>query len=180
MRTMNWRQRGLVGLFAASSAVAIVAGCGQHGGAGGGGGSPTGSPTATTPIASPTWSPSTSCTPLLPAHLSVFQAQIFNGGCLGTAFASCHTGTNPSANYSMASNLTLVESSNAASSEIPAMKRIVPGSKATSYFYLKLINDPVIDTAPFPSFPMPNTGVPLSQCSIDAIGAWIDAGALND
>lgn len=49
-----------------------------------------------------------------------------------------------------------------------------------SYFYLKLVGDPVIYTAPQPSSPMPNTGEPLRRCAIDAIGEWIDARALDD
>lgn len=165
---------GLVAVFAGSSVVAALAGCGQHGG-GGASLSPTGTPTG-----SPVWSPSTACTPLVPPNLSVFQTQLFDGGCLSTGIVTCHTGSTPASGLALTSGLTLVEDSNIASVEVPSMMRIAPGSKADSYFYLKLIDDPVIHTASGLSYPMPNTGEPLSQCAIDAIGAWIDAGAPND
>ena len=168
---------GLVAVFGCSSVVAALAGCGSHGGSGAG--SPTGSPSET-PTASPVWSPSTSCTPLVPPNLSVFQTQLFDGGCLSTGFVTCHTGSTPASSLALTSGLTLVEDSNIASVEVPSMKRIAPGSKSNSYFYLKLIDDPVIHTASGLSYPMPNTGQPLSQCAIDAIGAWIDAGAPNN
>jgi hypothetical protein len=110
----------------------------------------------------------------------VLQAQVFDGSCLSTQLFTCHAGTTPSAGLSLTSGMTFVETSNMTSVQVPTMKLIEPGSRADSYFHRKLIGDPIIYTAPGISYPMPNTGEPLSQCAIDSIGEWIDAGALND
>ena len=131
--------------------LAILAGCGSHGGSGG---ASSGTSPSETPTASPVWSPSTNCTPLVPPNLSVFQAQVFNGGCLSTGIVTCHTGSTPASSLALTSGLTLVQDSNIASVEIPSMKRIAPGSRADSYFYLKLIDDPVIHTVSGLSYPM--------------------------
>lgn len=177
---MNWRRTALLGLVATSLAVGVVAGCGEPRGDGG---DPTPSPSASpsaTATPSPAWSPSTSCTPLVPAQLSVLQAQVFNGSCLSTGLLTCHAGTTPAAGLALTSTMTFVQTSNADSVQVPSMKLIAPGSRADSYFHRKLIDDPVIYTAPGLSYPMPNTGEPLSQCAIDSIGEWIDAGALDN
>lgn len=117
---------------------------------------------------------------LVPAQLSVIQAQVFNGSCLSTGLFTCHAGTTPAAGLSLTSTMTLAQTSNASSVQVPAMKLVASGSRADSYLHRKLIDDPVIYTASGPSFPMPNTGEPLSQCAIDSIGEWIDAGALDN
>lgn len=154
----------------------MIAGCDGNGS--GDSGSPT--PTPETPTPSPVWSPSTACTPLVPAQLSVIQTQLFDVSCLSTGLLTCHTGSPPAAGLALTSGMTLVETSNAASVQIPSLMLVAPGSKEDSYLYLKLIGDPVIYTASGLSYPMPNTGEPLSQCAIDTIGEWIDAGAAND
>lgn len=182
--SMDWRRVALLALVSVTVPAALAAGCG---GPDGGGGDPTptpsGTPSATptlTPTPSPVWSPSTACTPLVPPQLSVLQAQVFNGSCLSTALFTCHAGTTPSAGLSLTSGMTLVETSNMTSVQVPSMVLVAPGSRVNSYLHRKLIDDPIIYTAPGISYPMPNTGEPLSQCAIDAIGEWIDAGAQND
>ena len=55
----------------------------------------------------------------------------------------------------------------------PAENLVAPGQSAQSYFLAKLTDGSV------PGGIMPPGGS-LDQCEIDAITAWIDAGALND
>ena len=58
--------------------------------------------------------------------------------------------------------------------ELSGFKRVAPGNAKDSYLYMKVAGDPRIT-----GFRMPFGGM-LSDAEIDEIGAWIDAGALNN
>ena len=60
------------------------------------------------------------------------------------------------------------------STELSGFKRVAPGDAADSYLYMKLAGDPRIvgDRMPF--------GGVLTADEIEAVRAWIDAGALDN
>ena len=61
------------------------------------------------------------------------------------------------------------------STELSGFKRIAPGNAADSYLHMKISADPRVAGGP-----MPADGTTLSTAEIQAIGAWIDAGAKNN
>ena len=159
MRSLTWRQLGLIGTFTAASMLALLAGC-----SGGGGGEASPSPT---PV----------CSPIAPM-LSVLQAQIFTPSC-SVGGSSCHSGLAPTQGFNTSTpatllmtstNVTAVETFNS----MPVI-RIVPGNHASSYVWMK-----VAGTVGIEPVRMPQTAQYLNSCQIDAIAAWIDAGAQNN
>jgi hypothetical protein len=101
--------------------------------------------------------------------LSAIETQIFSRNC---TFSSCH-------GASMQQGLSLGAPAHGhlvgvASSEVPAMMRVVAGDPAASYLLHKIES------------PSPMAGVrmppdqPLPASKIEAIRQWIAAGAAND
>ena len=153
----------LLALLAASSAIASVACSG-----GGGGGGPTTIPTTATPA----------CTPIADTSLHNLQAVIFTPNC---ALASCHAAgagnpplqpldmSSAAATYANTVGVTAIETYNS-----NTIKIVDTSGHLASYMYKKLVNDPGITPTDMPP------GQLLCQAKIDAIAAWIDAGAPND
>lgn len=99
------------------------------------------------------------------ATFSSIQQTVFSPTC---ASSSCHGGSRQPGLKSGQAYNNLV---NKASSAVPSMLRVKPGSSASSYLMKKL------NGAGVPV--MPPSGK-LSQATIDSIAAWIDNGALNN
>lgn len=159
MRIGNVRKNGLVALFATAATLAVAVGCSKSSS---GGGTPTPSACATV-------------SPLL----SDIETQIFTPTC-AVGGDSCHgTAQNTGDNLDLSSaSQVLVTGSNVTAVETfnqNSVKIIAPGSHAESYMWLK-----ITDAAGISLSPMPLTGGSLNTCQIDAIAAWIDAGAQND
>lgn len=157
MRTRNLRQKLLAATLGGVATVALAAGC-----SGGGGGDSA----TTTPTPTPT-----PCSTISPT-LSALQTAVFTPTC---ALSSCHGGVQ---SPDLSAGNVLVSTSNVTATETfngNSIKLIDPGSKATSYLYLKVTNANGITPAQ-----MPQTGQALNQCQIDAIGQWIDGGALDN
>jgi len=103
--------------------------------------------------------------------LADVQTQVFGPRC---ALSGCHIGPfapfgldlgSPSAS---AENLVGV-----ASEEIPGLFRVEPYDAASSYLYMKLIDDPGIS-----GDPMPLSGGPLGAADLALVESWIDQGAM--
>jgi hypothetical protein len=131
-----------------------VAGCG-----GGGGGS---SPTAP-PLPGPPLPPSGATT------FSQFQAQIFTPSC---GVAGCHAAGAAQAGLVLEAGQAYGNLVNVPSTQQPALSRVTPGQPEQSYLIKKLRGDGDIIGER-----MPRGGPFLSQADIDALIAWINAGA---
>jgi hypothetical protein len=74
---------------------------------------------------------------------------------------------------------TAAGSSNTTCASVPELLRVTPGSAATSLLWEKVSAKLEGANAPCGN-PMPASGAALTRAEVDAIGAWIDAGAAND
>lgn len=90
----------------------------------------------------------------------------------------CHDAESPSADLPLAGEAVL-EALEAPSLGRPDLLRVEPGAPERSYLWMKLVNTPGIDGSPMPTSPV--TGWrPLPSAELEAIRAWILAGALPD
>ncbi|MBF0350451.1 MAG: hypothetical protein HQM11_05435 [SAR324 cluster bacterium] len=97
------------------------------------------------------------------------QADILSQKC-----TTCHSGGSPAAGLSWeAGKYKEIVTDGKMSQGNPEFKIIEPGDKSKSYAYMKITNNANIVGAQMP------LGGQLAQGSIDIIGAWIDAGALE-
>lgn len=103
--------------------------------------------------------------------LSSLQASIFTPKC---AVAGCHLDPGAQQGLDLSAGKTYAHTVGVDVTETSGFKRVVAGSSADSYLYLKVSGDPRIvgERMPF--------GGTLTAAEIDAIRAWIDAGAAND
>lgn len=103
--------------------------------------------------------------------LSQLQTSIFTPKC---AIAGCHAGPGAEQGLDLSVGKTYVNTVGVAVTEAPAYTRVTAGSSADSYLYMKVAADPRIVGAQMPF------GGMLAAAEIDAIGAWIDAGAQDN
>ncbi len=106
----------------------------------------------------------------IPPHLSSIESEIFARNC---TFSSCHGGGTPQMEMSLAAP-THATLSGVASTEVPTMMRVAPGDPAASYLLQKISSDTPLEGVRMP----PNQ--PLPPYKIEAVRAWIAAGAPND
>jgi hypothetical protein len=109
------------------------------------------------------------------------QDNIFERQC---AFMDCHDAGSPEANMDLTSAtahaLLVNVDATLDVAQAQALKRVVPGSPATSYLMI-ILGDP---RYPGPIDPdvgtMPQNSPLICQDKLDAIERWINAGALDD
>jgi len=139
--------------------VAIGAGC-----SGGGGDDDDDDDAATTP--------GPVCTPLA-STLTTIQSAIFSPQC---AFASCHDSAAPAGNLDLSSAATsraeMLDVNSAGTFNAANIAIVDSGNAAASFLYLKVTGANGISGGP-----MPDTGQVLCAEKVDAIEAWINAGA---
>lgn len=104
--------------------------------------------------------------------LTSLQSSIFTPRC---ALPECHASPMPQQGMDLSAGKTYVYVVGVDSTELSGFKRISPGNSADSYLFMKISSDPRIAGTP-----MPADNTTLSQAEVDAIGAWIDAGAKDD
>jgi hypothetical protein len=102
--------------------------------------------------------------------LTQLQTQIFTPHC---AVETCHAPP-PQQGMNLTAGNTYVFIVNVNANELPAFKRVAPGSAADSYVYMKIAGDPRIVGERMP------LGGMLTEMEIEMVRAWIDAGALNN
>jgi hypothetical protein len=105
----------------------------------------------------------------MPFAFAEIQSQIFTPTCAG-----CHNSGNPIAGLDL-SDPAFARIVNVASTEVPLLMRVAPGSAADSYIIRKLEGTPGIIGGR-----MPPSGQFLDKATIDRIRTWIDAGAANN
>jgi hypothetical protein len=102
--------------------------------------------------------------------LSILQQEIFTPTC---AQASCHSGAAPKAGLDLTVGNSYFSLVNVDSTLDIGHKRVVPNDPAASVLF-----QAVQGTAPFPQ--QPSGASPLPRADIEAIAAWILAGAQDD
>jgi hypothetical protein len=113
--------------------------------------------------------------PGMKLSLSQDVQPIFDNRC---AVSGCHAGPSPAEQMSLEHARLFDPAQGAvgvASLEVPARKRIDPGSAATSYLVDKIEGRPAQGTQSMPLIPPP-----LSSAEIQIIRDWIDQGALDN
>jgi hypothetical protein len=110
--------------------------------------------------------------PPVPVSFATDVQPIFSGRC---ATSGCHMGGSPAGSLSLEAGVAYGNIVNVASSEVPAVSRVLPGDASNSYIYQKITDAPGILFSPMPfgSYPMPSD-------DIDTIESWINQGALDN
>ena len=103
--------------------------------------------------------------------LAFLQSSIFTPQC---AFPGCHAAPAPQQGMDLSAGKTYVDTVGADSAELPGFKRVASGNAADSYVYMKIAGDPRIVGGRMP------LGGLLTAAEIDAVRAWIDAGAKDN
>ncbi len=98
------------------------------------------------------------------------QGQVFNTNC---AVSGCHAGSSPPAGLDLSAS-AFARIVNVASTEVPALRRIVPGDPANSYLVQKIEGTAAVGGR------MPLGGPFLDATTISRIRAWVSAGAPNN
>jgi hypothetical protein len=106
------------------------------------------------------------------ATFTAVQSRIFTASC---AFSGCHGGSSPAQGMNLSAGMAYSNIVNVTSSEMPSLDRIEPNDPASSYLYLKVIDDPSISGSR-----MPRGAPALSQELIDLLQDWIERGAPDD
>jgi hypothetical protein len=103
--------------------------------------------------------------------LQSLQASIFTPQC---ALPGCHVAPGAEQGMELSSGKTYVYTVGVDSVELSGFKRVAPGLSRDSYLYMKIAGDPRIigDRMPL--------GGTLDASQIDAVRAWIDAGAQDN
>ena len=104
--------------------------------------------------------------------LTELQASVFTPNC---AIPGCHAGPTPEQGMDLSDGQTFAHTVNVDVVELSGYVRVLPGNSADSYLYMKITADPRIVGGQ-----MPFGGPPLSAEQVEAVKAWIDAGAMND
>jgi hypothetical protein len=98
------------------------------------------------------------------------QANIFIPSC---AVSGCHSGTAPQVGMSLEAGKSFAAIAKQASSEVPSLLRIKPGSPDDSYLLRKVRGIASIGVQ------MPRNAPALSSAKIEALRSWIEKGALG-
>ena len=103
--------------------------------------------------------------------LTELQNSIFTPKC---GVPGCHGPPAPEQGMNLTAGNTFAFTVGVDATELSGFKRVAAGNAADSYLYMKVAGDPRIvgERMPF--------GGMLTAAEIEAIRAWIDAGALND
>ena len=128
--------------------------------------------------------PTPACTPLPNFNLSTLQSAIFSQQCGN--LASCHDSVVPESGIDMtsaqATHDSLVGVLSMGTYNGTQMVLVSAGNAAASYLYYKVSIQGQDENpgSPMSGGQMPDTGQPLCAEKIDAIEAWINAGAQNN
>jgi hypothetical protein len=104
-------------------------------------------------------------------ELSTDVQPILSASC---GFAGCHGGGSPTLGLNLSSGNTFASAVNVNSTEVPALKRVSPGSPSTSYLVHKIEGSQSVGAR------MPLGSPPLSAADIQKIKDWITQGAKNN
>ena len=96
---------------------------------------------------------------------------IYNLSC---AVVACHTGGAPPAGLDLSAGVSHGATVNVASTQVPALFRVLPGDPDSSYLVDKIEGTQAVGAR------MPFGAPPLDATSLQLVRKWIEAGALND
>ena len=113
--------------------------------------------------------------PPVPVSFASVVQPIFTSRC-----TSCHSGAFPAAGLSLAVGVAYGNIVNVTSSQVAALKRVLPSNASSSYLYQKITNTMVPPDMGPPTQPMPLASYPMPSAEIDTIENWINQGALNN
>ncbi len=99
--------------------------------------------------------------------------QIFTGGC---AFSGCHAGVNPAEGQNLSDGAAYANIVCVPSNQVSRLFRIQAGNPDSSYLVLKVEGNSGAVGGNASRMPL-GGGPPLSQADVDAIRAWVAAGA---
>jgi hypothetical protein len=111
--------------------------------------------------------------PVETVTLSSIQASIFTPRC--AIEGGCHAGVDAQLGQDLSDGKTHASIVGVESQEIPGLLRVAPGDPDGSYLLMKVSGDPRIAGER-----MPYGGPYLETGEIEAIRAWIEAGALDN
>jgi hypothetical protein len=120
--------------------------------------------------------PTTTTTSTLPGPPVGFSSDvqpIFTASCATSLV--CHTGSSSAQGQNLSAGMAYSNIVNVTSTEMPTLKRVLPGDHANSYLWQKITGAPGIVGGQ-----MPLVGGPLTAAEIATITDWIDQGALNN
>jgi hypothetical protein len=103
--------------------------------------------------------------------LTQLQDSIFTPKC---GVPGCHGPPAPEQGMNLSAGNTFGYTVGVDSTELSGFKRVAPGNAADSYLYMKIAGDPRILGVRMPF------GGMLTATEIEAVRAWIDAGALDN
>jgi hypothetical protein len=103
--------------------------------------------------------------------LTELQSSIFSPRC---GVPGCHAPPSPEQGMNLTAGNTYAFTVGVDAVELSEFKRVAPRNAKDSYLYMKVAGDPRIT-----GFRMPFGGM-LTDAEIAEIGAWIDAGALDN
>lgn len=104
--------------------------------------------------------------------LTSLQSTIFTPRC---ALPFCHATDSPQQGMPLSQGMTFASTVGVNAIELSGFKRVAPNDAASSYLYMKVAGDPRIVGSR-----MPADGTTLSASEIEAVRAWIDAGAQDN
>jgi len=118
------------------------------------------------------------CIDVIPATLEGVTTHVFEKSC---AFSTCHDAASPAESFALHDLASVAAAINTASSQNDSVMLIAPTDPANSYIYRKLTgeNMTATDVAGNAATIMP-PGSPLCAPKVEAVRAWIEAGALPD
>ncbi|MBT6180062.1 MAG: hypothetical protein HOI23_22660 [Deltaproteobacteria bacterium] len=115
------------------------------------------------------------CIDAIPATLQGVSTQVFEKSC---AYSTCHDADSPAAGLSVHDMDAIIAAIDSPSGQDPNVMQIAPGDSANSYIYRKMVgeNMAATDVNGNAATIMP-PGSPLCAPKVEAVRAWIDAGA---
>ena len=118
------------------------------------------------------------CIDAIPSTLEGVTTRIFEKSC---AFSTCHDADTPIEGLAIHDLESVIAVINLPAGQDSSVMHIAPGDSANSYIYRKMIGENMAPTsiAGNPSGVMP-PGSMLCAPKIEAVRAWIDAGALTE
>lgn len=118
------------------------------------------------------------CIDAIPATLEGVSTQVFQKTC---AYGTCHDADSPAAGLSVHDMDAIIAAIDTPSGQEPSVMLIAPNDSANSYIYRKMIgeNMSATDVNGNAGTIMP-PGSALCAPKLEAVRAWIDAGALTE
>ncbi len=111
------------------------------------------------------------------ATLTSLQANLFTPSC---ALSGCHSSTDPENGLDLSAGKSFASLTTGTSPQAPELKRVDTATPENSLIYKTLLGEVKPASGGDAIGKMPDNGKVIPQAQIDAVKAWIAAGAKND